>query len=216
MKKKGIFIVIFLLSLSFSITYSQEPSQALHVKELIINTVNGPSEITFNIVSTSAKIWEPTRSYVHSTYLTTDKKYVDPENLTLLYDDSKDSKGLDTDGYYPGQEHVLGRGYYRMSVWGKSATLNVDCYGTHWLGADVVVLYDYSSDVFKVDGNIVTGVKLYDDPSGLQPTPPRNFICTNASHVGQHPYFTWWAPSDPIGVTFSYNVYRNLGAGTQK
>ena len=215
MKKKAIFMVIFLLSLPFSITYSQEPSQALHVLEIIMNTANGPSEITFNIVSTSATVWEPTRSDVHSTYLTTDKKYVDPENLTLPYDDSKDSKGWDTDGYYPGQEHVLGRGYYRMSVWGKSATLNVNCYGTHFLG-DVVVLYDYSSDVFKVNGDTVTEINLYDDPSGLQPTPPRHFICTNVWAVGQHPHFTWSAPSDPTGVTFSYNVYRNLGADYSK
>ncbi len=50
----------------------------------------------------------------------------------------------------------------------------------------------------------------------FQPTPPRNFICTNASHVGQHPHFTWSAPSDPSGVTFSYNIYRSLGAGYSK
>ena len=215
MKKKAIFIVIFLLSLSFSVSYSQEPSQTLHVKELIMNTVNGPSEITFDIVSTSAKVWQPQRSGNPSAYLTNDKKYVDPENITLPGNYSKGDKGWDTDGYYPGQQHVLGRGYYRISVWGKSATLNVDCYGTNFLG-DVIVVYDYLNDVFKVNGNTVTGIILYDDPSGLQPTPPRNFTCTNASHVGQHPYFTWSPPSDPTGVTFSYNVYRNLGAGYSK
>ncbi len=50
----------------------------------------------------------------------------------------------------------------------------------------------------------------------FQPTPPRNFTCTNVWNVGQHPYFTWSAPSDPSGVTFSYNIYRNLGAGYSK
>ena len=65
MKKKATFMVIFVLLLPFSITYSQEPSQILHVKELIMNTLNGPSEITFHIVSASAKVWEPTSSSVY-------------------------------------------------------------------------------------------------------------------------------------------------------
>ena len=166
------------------------------------------------MISTSSKVWKPTQSFVYSSYLTTDKKYVDPGDTTIS--GNYVSGGWNSDNYPYNQGPFLGRGYYRISVLGKSATLDVGCYGTHWLGADVVVLYDYSSDVFKVNGNTVTEVKLYDDPSGLQPTPPRNFICTNAWQVGQHPYFTWSVPSDPTDVTFSYNVYRNLGAGYSK
>ncbi len=144
--------------------------------------------------------------------------FTSPGDLTIVGDYLGWGKGWDLNRYLHTDPPHLGRGMYNIAVKniGKNGILQVNCYGTHWLGADVVVLYDYSSDVFKIDGNTVTEVKLYDDPSGFQPTPPRNFICTNASHVGQHPYFTWSAPSDPTGVTFSYNIYRSLGAGYSK
>ena len=76
MRLKIILIVGSVLLLNASIAFSQR--HTLHISELVINCVNGPSSVTFNMISTSSKVWKPTYSDVHSTYLTTDKKYVDP------------------------------------------------------------------------------------------------------------------------------------------
>lgn len=130
-------------------------------------------------------------------------------------DSTGSDHGWNSDNHPPNQGPFLGRGYYLISVEGKSATLEVDCYGTYFRG-DICVLYDCSSDVFKVGGNKVTEIDLYDDPTGLQPTPPRNFHCTNPTAYGHHPHFTWSVPEEPDGVTFYYNIYRDLGAGYRK
>ncbi|MCR4438753.1 MAG: hypothetical protein QHJ34_12275 [bacterium] len=42
----------------------------------------------------------------------------------------------------------------------------------------------------------------------LQPTPPRNFTCTNAAEAGASPSFTWEEPEEPSQVSFLYSLYR--------
>ncbi|MDZ7339666.1 MAG: T9SS type A sorting domain-containing protein [candidate division KSB1 bacterium] len=94
---------------------------------------------------------------------------------------------------------------------GNGDVLRVDCYGTHFTG-DLVVTYYASgeSSGFWEGERRVTEVDLYDDPAGLQPTPPRDFTCTNPQQIGAHPRFTWCAPEAPVGVGFRYTVYRTI------
>jgi len=47
----------------------------------------------------------------------------------------------------------------------------------------------------------------------FQPTPPRNFECTNSKSTGQNPEFDWDVPSQPDGVTFKYKIYRSENMG---
>ncbi len=74
-------IVGYVLLLNASLAFSQR--HTLHIYELAISYVNGPSSVTFNMISTSSKVWKPTQSFVYSSYLTTDKKYVDPGDTTI-------------------------------------------------------------------------------------------------------------------------------------
>ncbi len=124
--------------------------------------------------------------------------------------------GWNSDNWPYNQSPFLGRGFYKITVEGKNATLEVDCYGTEWVGGvDVIVKYDYNTDKFKdfYSGDVIDEVNLYDDPSGLQPTPPINFRCTNAYQNGQHPNFSWSKPSAPdiASSNFKYEIYRRVG-----
>jgi hypothetical protein len=61
------------------------------------------------------------------------------------------------------------------------------------------------------------GIKDSDEnKDAFQPTPPQNFRCTNPTAYGRHPHFEWETPEEPDGVTFYYNIYRDLGAGYRK
>ncbi len=98
---------------------------------------------------------------------------------------------------------------------GKEASFEVETYGYVFLG-DVHIVYDYLEDYFydRSSGGTISYLNLYDHPEYLQPTPPRDFTCTNASQTGQYPHFTWNSPSDPIGVSFKYEIYRKENWGS--
>jgi hypothetical protein len=143
------------------------------------------------MVSTSEVVWEAHREGTYSARITTAERYIDPGDLSLAGADTDydQAQGWNTDAY-PSEESVwgpvLGRGYYRLTA-ETGDTLRIDCYGTHFT-TDVTVVYDFGTG-FTVDGSAVTSLTLYYDPTGLQPTPPLNFTCTNAGQSGQHPLF---------------------------
>jgi len=207
-------MVIVISLMSFQKIYPQ----LRHPWELVMRTENGPEEITFHINSTSTYIWKPHRSYINYTYLTTDSKYVDPDDITMPGNYNGDDFGWNSDDYPDNRGPFLGRGFYKITVEGKSATLKVDCYGTEWGGGDVIVKYDYNTDKFKEydSGDEIDEVNLYDDPEGLQPTKPLGFRCTNADQIGEHPHFAWDGTSWPNGIrekrtiTVYYTILRNL------
>jgi len=209
MQTKNIILTGILIFLCSAFAYSQPRTGW----EIFMHTVNGPSTITFNITSTSSYVWKSHRTGVESTYLTSLIKYVDPDDITMPGNYTANNYGWDSDAY-PDHDYVIGRGYYEISVLGKSATLIVDCYGTDFQG-DIIVLYDYSLDVFKVNGDTLTEINLYDDPNGLQPTAPEYFTCTNPDKKGEHPHFTWTAPDWPgvrgggKDLIIYYKIFRN-------
>jgi len=132
--------------------------------------------------------------------------------------DTSDNNGWNSDNWPYNQSPFLGRGFYRITVEGKSATLKVDCYGTdfNYPGSDYKVVYYYDQDKFKdLNGTVISEVNLYDDIEGLQPTVPLNFRCTNSNQIGEHPHFAWDGTSWPNGIrgereiTVYYKIYRN-------
>jgi hypothetical protein len=50
----------------------------------------------------------------------------------------------------------------------------------------------------------------------FQPPPPRNFRCTNAGQIGQHPQLMWSVPDEPDidEDDFTYSIYRRQGSGS--
>jgi len=185
--------------------------------ELMLWTENGKASdsFTFEMTSTSSIIWESHRTGHYFVHITTDPKYVDPGDITLPgYSHGND--GWNSDKYPtedPEYGPLLGRGYYQLKVAQTGKTLVVDCYGTDFQG-DVTIIYDCKDDVFKVNGNPESYINLYDDPAtGLQPTPPRNFRCTNAGQTGQHPQLMWSVPEAPdiSSNNFRYKIYRSQG-----
>jgi hypothetical protein len=192
-----------------------QSSQVFHLVELAVETENANGHTVIfhlNKYDPNYVVWTP------EGYITYDKRIVNPDDVKIEGNYSYPDKGWDANctNFQNNPLPWMGRTKcYKLWVDKNSAFLKVDCYGTNFLG-DVVVDYDYLHDVFKVNGNTVTEVKLYDDPSGLQPTPPRNFICTNASHVGQHPHFTWSAPSDRSALRFHTMFTGVLGPVTQR
>ncbi len=211
MKIKLFFTITLIISL---LSVQKSLSQLRHPWELVMKTRNGSRSITFHINSTSAKVWEPHRSYINYTYLTTESKYVNPDDITMAGTDTSDNNGWNSDNYPSNEDPFLGRGVYKITVEGKNAELNVDCYGTDFKG-DITVLYDYSQDKFYVNNREVTSINLYDDAAGLQPTAPSNLQCTNPTSNGANPHFTWTSPNQPTGVSFSYYIYRDTGSGFQ-
>lgn len=189
--------------------------QPLHLIELSVETENADGHtVIFHLDKYSPNyiVWTP------EGYITYDRRIINPDDVKIEGNYSYPDRGWDANctNFQNNPLPWMGRTrYYKLWVDEKSASVKVDCYGTNFQG-DVIVVYDYLNDIFKVNGDAVTEVNLYDDPSGLQPTPPRHFICTNVWGVGQHPYFTWPAPSDPTGVTFSYNITGIWGPIIQK
>ncbi|MBC7185418.1 MAG: hypothetical protein H5U38_00130 [Calditrichaeota bacterium] len=98
----------------------------------------------------------------------------------------------------------LGSSFYTVRTTTGSAYLDVDTYGkVQTFQNDFRVTYDAFADSFDP-----SEADMHDNPVGLQPTPPRNFTCTNAGQTWQHPHFTWRAPEAPEGVNFTYKIYR--------
>ena len=123
--------VIFVIFFGISVfSFQNIFSQLRHPWELLMHTQNGPDEITFHIISTSAYVWEPHQSTINYTCLTTENKYVDPEDMTMPGNYSGDGHGWNSANWPYNQSPFLGRGFYKITVEGKSATLKVDCYGT--------------------------------------------------------------------------------------
>lgn len=183
-----------------------------------MHTRNGTGWVTFSMDGTSAYFWEGTRTG-QPTRLTSDSRWTDPEDIRMPGSYQKDDHGWVTDNY-PGRKRVVGRGLYVITATEEEekgrdagraqATLTVECYGIDCKG-DVVVEYDCAENKFYVSGRETTWLDHYDNPTGLQPTPPRNFTCTNAQQTGAHPHFTWFAPEAPEVVNFRYKVWRRRG-----
>ena len=49
----------------------------------------------------------------------------------------------------------------------------------------------------------------------FQPTPPRDFECTNTLKTGENPHFIWWWPDEPDidSYAFNYKIYRSENFG---
>lgn len=90
------FIITLALSLSATLSHAQLLS---HTRELIMNTVNGSSDITFAIVATSSQVWEPHGVDEHSTYLTNNPNYVDPDDMTIPGNYQKGDCGWNSDNH---------------------------------------------------------------------------------------------------------------------
>lgn len=151
-------------------------SQERHELELIINTKNtNGATVVFHLDKyySNYLVWDP------DGYITTEEKIVDPDDVTITGDTSGTDFGWDgncSSQYSPWMGRIAS---YRLWVQGKSASLEVDCYGIDFLG-DYKVIYYYDQDKFKnVNNAEITEINLYDDPSGLQPTAPENLTCTN-------------------------------------
>ena len=102
--------------------------------------------ITFEIISISDHVWKCHRSYIDTTSLTTEKKYVDPIDITMPGSYSLFDYGWSTDSF-PRSDSltpILGRGFYRITAPSANGfdTLIVDCYGTSFI-FDAIVDYDY-------------------------------------------------------------------------
>ncbi len=179
----------------------------------------GGDTVTFQTVCQSSPVWGP------NGYPTTDSKFTNPVDLVIMGDYSYGELGWDTDDSISGDaipdlgRAEIGGDYdcsYVISVQGRNRRLLVDCYGFLFQG-DVDITYDYDDNKFFWTGTSteVTGIlNLHDNPEYLQPTPPRNFICTNAGQTGQNPHFAWNSPLHPVGVSFKYDMYRGIVYGS--
>jgi len=62
-----------------------------------------------------------------------------------------------------------------------------------------------TSDYYEDLSSPISIWKLFEisDPNqeAFQPTPPRNFRCTNAGQIGYHPHFSWSVPDEP-GIAY--------------
>lgn len=211
--------LIILMIFSFLMLLQNVYSQIRHPYELRLTTENGPDEITFHITSTSQFVWEHHFHNINYTYLTTETRFVNPDDITMPGNHNQGDYGWNSDKKPSNQDPFVGRGFYKITVEGKNAKLKVDCYGTEWVGGvDVIVMYDDSTDKFKefYSGDEIDEVNLYDDPEGLQPTKPLGFRCTNANQTGEHPHFVWDGTQWPNGIreertiTVYYIIFRNL------
>ncbi len=187
--------------------------------EIFLKTRNtGGARLVFHTELNCSPAWDPEGN------LTVEPKFTDPVDLVIEGDYQGTLKGWDSSDDAPPEYPRLGRAElygeqlsYTISVEGGNAKLYVDCYG-YWFTGDKYVVYDRADDKFYWDGTSteVTHIDLYNDPTWLQPTAPLNFRCTNSGSVGQHPHFSWDAPVHPSGVTFTYDVYRDVGDGYHK
>ncbi len=163
--------------------------------ELFMHTMNTHgATVVFNVsVNKDKPIWSP------ATYLIDTQNFLNPASLVIEGDYTDDMKGWHTDRaerIYDTNPCLQWTYEYKIGVAGKSNELRVETLGE--FGWDVDVMYDLDEDKYfywdyitKKIGDEITGVlKLRNHAEYLQPMPPRHFICTNASHVGQHPYFT--------------------------
>jgi len=186
--------------------------------ELFMHTANADGEtIVFEVRALSSPIWSPSDPYLIDT-----DNFNNPASLTIYGNDTTSTKGWHTDRserIYDGNPCLQWAYKYEIRVSGEINKLEVETMG--FFGWDEDVMYDYDTDKYyhwqndtKVLGSEITGVlNMRDYPEYLQPTPPRNFTCTNSGSSGQHPNFSWVAPSGPTGVSFKYKIYRNTGGG---
>jgi hypothetical protein len=209
-----------MILISTSNLYSQTTTE-LHKIELQVNTINtGGSTVVFHLDKyySNAVVWDEEGN------ITTDSRITNPDDVTIVGDYSERSEGWDGDCTEFQDHHLpmMGRvNYYKLWVETvDSPSILIECYGTsfNYEGVDFRVIYDYANGVFKNSSGstIVNPVNLYDDPSGLQPTPPKNFRCTNSTSWGNNPEFAWERPDQPTSTTLTYNIYWNAGGGYQK
>jgi hypothetical protein len=178
--------------------------------EIFMNTQNtGGATMTFHAEHSGSVVWDP------DCYITSLTKFTNPTDLVISGDYSGLYKGWDTDDSEGGCPNKLGRAtLYTISVSGKDATLDIDCYGNASTG-DKYITYDDSADIFLEDGDEVDFINLYDYPKELQPTPPPNFRCTNLQMQQVAPIFAWDAPVQPTGdFTMYYKIFRSKNAGS--
>lgn len=140
--------------------------------------------------------------------------------------------------WHPDSEPVVAYGLYKFTFHFPSYNkiIYIDVRDADWslyygyTGPDLYVRWNDSLGYFEYK-NVPNGneydelcnanetVQIWDlwnrnpNKSKFQPTPPRNFTCTNSGSSGQHPNFSWLAPSDPTDVSFKYKIYRNTGGG---
>lgn len=206
MKKASLFILFLLITPSIA---QKTPSL-----EIFLKTRNTGGDTThFQAIAESTPIWNP----LNSNIITGDSEY-SSSTLTIVGDYSGLYKGWHTDGGDDWDMPSLGWcELYTIAVTnsGYTASFEVETFGAIFQG-DVFIVYDYESDEFYYDGtnNIVTSIDLYEHPEYLQPTTPQNFLCTNPSSIGQNPHFAWSNPSDPTGVAFKYEIYRQKYPGS--
>lgn len=189
--------------------------------ELFMHTANAEGQtLVFDVtVPIDRPIWNP------ETRLIETDNFTDPASLTIEGNDTTTLKGWHTDEaerIYDGNPCLQWTYEYKIKVRGKDTELIVETLGFH--GWDKDIMYDYNLDKYfywirgtkTLGAEITTTLYMRDGPDHLQPTPPQNFHCTNPTAYGQHPQFAWSAPEEPDGVTFYYNIYRDLGAGYRK
>jgi len=215
MRLTYLLLFILITFMAGSKSYSQE---FRHTRELIMFVRNGESsgKITFFTESDGSTVWD------QDGLVTTDPLFVSPCDLVipLRPDGSSNNPNYGWDTNEPKQDEPhFGRGIYKINVGVGSATLSVKCYGTNQLfGNDREITYDVAIDSFYNEANIsITSLYLYDNPSGLQPIPPDDFICTNPNGTGQNPHFEWWYPNEPRPSSwpfnFLYKIYRSENLG---
>ena len=212
-------IVLFTSFAAILFMSSELISQYRGTPELIIRTRNGTSPVTFYTELISSKAWAASWLSQPQNYLTDETKYTNPDDLVMPGEYSNNDKGFNTDIYpyeRPPYWPVLGRGDYKITtgVDKNTVQLLVKAYGSTFNYPDKAIWFNYTEKTFEDSlGNPLDEIVLYYGTGGLQPTPPTNFICTNPTNYGQNPQFEWYAPEHPESTTFSYQIYRNTGAG---
>jgi|GEM_PF-6680982 len=79
-------------------------------------TENGPEWITFQIVSTSGKVWEAHYHEIDTSLLTNDWKYIDPGDVTMPgnFQSGSGWYGWNSDNIPDKDGPFLGRGTYQI------------------------------------------------------------------------------------------------------
>ncbi|MDZ7272316.1 MAG: T9SS type A sorting domain-containing protein [candidate division KSB1 bacterium] len=200
MRGKAIMAGVIWFTLAAGAAHGQ--GACLHLQEVILHVMNGTGgeSLTFRTrPQEGSAVWD------RSGFLTADPTFTRPSDMEVELDPDgtwlRNDQGWSTES--PDGQVCLGRGVYEVAVVGRMGSFEIECYGTHKVvSGDAVVTYDAGQDIFDA-----SSLDLYDGPDDLEPTPPRNFRCTNAGRDGENPRFEWEQP-EPNGVAYWYNVYR--------
>lgn len=184
--------------------------------EIFIRTKDVPEDTTVKLkaIANTTPIWSPLSPYLIDTpnWQTSDIEV--PANydgwIIGWHSDGSNKYGMPSLGW--AEEYEI-----EVTNLSKSASFQVGTYGWQ-LDSDEYIMYDWNDDKFTHwDGSSINDrLETRYNKDYLQPTPPRNFHCTNPSQTGYNPHFEWNTPLHPEETSFFYNMYRNTGSGYVK